>query len=133
MGLLIELNEQANKVCNELIAAKRARKAAKTKEDAAYHAGREEELEKWLSSLEKMITAIIERNAKKMSPCIARGKKATFHRWSDRSEILEPSEQNSGGVMRWTVAIVEYEDGQVGEVLPRDIQFINEEREDEHK
>lgn len=69
-------------------------------------------------------------------PCIARGKKATFHRWSDRSEIIEPAIAvggHSGGVMRWTVAIVEYEDGQVGEVLPRDIQFIHDEREDEHK
>lgn len=130
MGLLMELNEQANNVCNELIAAKRAREAAKTKADAAYHAGREEELQKWLSSLETMITAIIDRNAN--ISCIARGKKATFHRWSDRSEITEP-DIASGGVMRWTVAIVEYEDGQVGEVLPRDIQFIHDEREDEHK
>lgn len=61
MGFLIELNEQANNVCNELIAAKRARKAAKTKADAAYHAGREEELQKWHASLERMITAITDR------------------------------------------------------------------------
>ena len=61
MNFLTELNEQANKVCNELIAAKRARKAAKTKADAAYHAGRAEELEKWHASLENMITKITER------------------------------------------------------------------------
>lgn len=61
-------------------------------------------------------------------PCIARGKKALFHRWSDRSEIIEPALMrggHSGGVMKWTSAIVEFEDGQVGEVLPRDIKFLD--------
>ena len=61
MDFLTELNEQANKVCNGLIAAKRAKKDAKTKAEAAYHAGRVEELEKWLESLENMITKITER------------------------------------------------------------------------
>lgn len=59
MNILTELNEQANKVCNELMAAKRERKAAKTKADAAYHAGREEELEKWLHSVEALIKKIL--------------------------------------------------------------------------
>lgn len=67
MNFLTELNEQANKVCNELIAAKRARKAAKTKADAAYHAGRAEELEKWQASLENMITKITERTEREGS------------------------------------------------------------------
>lgn len=61
-------------------------------------------------------------------PCIVCGKNALFHRWSERSEIVPPSVLkggHSGGVMKWTAAIVEYEDGQVGEVLPCDIKFID--------
>lgn len=61
MLFLSELNEQAEKVCKELIAAKRAAKAEKGAK-AAYHKGRAEELDKWLSSLESMITKVMERN-----------------------------------------------------------------------
>lgn len=49
-----ELNEQANKICNDLIAAKRAAKESKGKA-AAYQQGRAEELEKWLASVEALI------------------------------------------------------------------------------
>ena len=62
MSFLTELNEQAEAVCWELIAAKRAAKA-ETGVKAAYHKGRAEELNKWLESLENMITKITERNA----------------------------------------------------------------------
>ena len=61
MLFLSELNEQAEKVCKELIEAKRAAKAEKGVK-AAYHKGRAEELEKWLSSLENMITKVMDRN-----------------------------------------------------------------------
>lgn len=61
MLFLSELNEQAEKVCKELIAAKRAAKTEKGVK-AAYHKGRAEELEKWLASLEKMITKVMDRN-----------------------------------------------------------------------
>jgi hypothetical protein len=60
MNFLTELNEQANAVCKELQAAKRAAKAEKGVK-AAYHKGRAEELGKWLASLENMITKITER------------------------------------------------------------------------
>ncbi len=60
MNILTELNEQAEKVCKELIAAKRAAKSEKGVK-AAYHKGRAEELEKWLHSLESIIAKIIER------------------------------------------------------------------------
>ena len=63
MNIVTELNEQAEKVCKELVAAKRAEKEAVAARDplrAAYHKGRAEELEKWLASLENMITRIIE-------------------------------------------------------------------------
>lgn len=62
MNFLTELNEQANAVCKELQGAKRAAKAEKGVK-AAYHKGRAEELEKWLASLENLITKITERNA----------------------------------------------------------------------
>ena len=62
MDFLTDLNEQAEKVFNELIAAKRAAKEHdEGKPAAAYHRGRAEELEKWWCSLEEMITKIIER------------------------------------------------------------------------
>ena len=61
-------------------------------------------------------------------PCIVNGKNALFHRWSDRAEIIEPALAiggHSGGVMKWTVGIIEYEDGQVSEALPRNIKFLD--------
>lgn len=60
-----------------------------------------------------------------LRPCIADGKKARFHRWSGHSEIIE------GGVMQWTAAIVEYEGGQIGVVMPCDIRFTDTESEAE--
>lgn len=53
-----ELNKQANKICNDLIAAKRAAKGGK---DAAYHRGRAEELAKWLESVEALIDNLTEK------------------------------------------------------------------------
>lgn len=63
MNIITELNAQAETVCNELLHAKRAAKEAEAARDplrAAYNKGRAEELEKWLASLESMITKIIE-------------------------------------------------------------------------
>lgn len=64
MNFLTELNEQAEKVCKELLKAKGEMKKAAERFDlnvTAYHKGRAEELEKWLASLENMITKIVER------------------------------------------------------------------------
>lgn len=61
-------------------------------------------------------------------PCIAHGKKAYFHRWADKAEIVPPSVLkggHGGGIVRGVLAIVEYEDGTVGEVLPEYIRFID--------
>ena len=64
--ILTELNNQANKICDDLRAAKRAVKArdgsgkAPKKADVAYHRGRAEELEKWLASVEALIVKITE-------------------------------------------------------------------------
>ena len=67
MNFLTELNEQAEKVFNELILAKRAVKefdeGPLSSPTAAYHKGRAEELEKWYNSLENMIEKVLERSA----------------------------------------------------------------------
>ena len=61
-------------------------------------------------------------------PCYVNGEKALFHRWVDRREIIGPSPLkggHSGGVISFTNAIVEFENGNVAEVLPRDICFAD--------
>ena len=72
MSILTELNEQAEKVCKALLEAKRATKEAEAARDplkAAYHAGRREELEKWLASVEGFITQRLERNENRCILC----------------------------------------------------------------
>lgn len=59
-----ELNKQANKICNDLIAAKRAAKESKGKA-AAYQQGRAEELEKWLASVEALIEKLTENRERR--------------------------------------------------------------------
>ena len=59
-----ELNIQANNICNELIAAKRAAKENKGKA-AAYQQGRAEELAKWLESVEAMLEKLTEKKKEK--------------------------------------------------------------------
>lgn len=59
-------------------------------------------------------------------PCFVDGKKALFHRWIDKSEIIAPSVLkggHAGGVIRDTFGIVEFENGVVGEVYPHKIKF----------
>lgn len=88
-----------------------------------------------MAKLEKKIFVEMEKR-----PCTVNGKNALFHRWSERAEIVEPAFArggHSGGAMKWTVAIIEYEDGQVSEALPSSIKFLDPphdeyfEREDE--
>lgn len=53
--------------------------------------------------------------------------KAFFHLWAERSKIIPPSPMvggHSGGVLKYTVAIVEFEDGSIREVLPEAIKFV---------
>ena len=63
-NIMHELNELANRLTDELIAAKRAAKASKGKA-AAYQQGRAEELEKWLQSTEDMLEKITEEREKR--------------------------------------------------------------------
>lgn len=48
--------------------------------------------------------------------CYVRGKKALFHRWGDKVRVYPEQMSN-------TVGIVEFEDGTVDEVFPREIRF----------
>lgn len=76
-----------------------------------------------MAALESRITV-----EAKLRPCIVNGKNALFHCWSERAEIIDPAFArggHSGGVMKWTVAIIEYEDGQVVEALPQRIKFLD--------
>ena len=61
-------------------------------------------------------------------PCLVKGQHALFHRWEDNSEIYAPSVMiggHGGGVVKYTCAIVEYEDGHVERVKPEDVTFVD--------
>ena len=51
-----------------------------------------------------------------LRPCFVENKKALFHKWVHIKNLLGQEFENG---------IVEYEDGQVEEVNPRDIKFID--------
>lgn len=63
-----------------------------------------------------------------LRPCIVKDRKALFHKWSDKSEIIAPSPMvggHNGGVLKYTVAIIEYEDGVVTECYPYEVKFVD--------
>lgn len=63
-----------------------------------------------------------------LRPCIVINRKALFHKWSDKSKIVEPSPMiggHKGGVLKYTVGIIEYEDGVVTECYPYEIRFVD--------
>lgn len=65
-----------------------------------------------------------------LRPCLLNGgAPALFHMWEERSKIIEPSPMvggHAGGVLRYTLGIVETLDGQIREVEPHKIQFTDE-------
>lgn len=66
-----------------------------------------------------------------MRLCMARGAKAIFHIWSEVAEVIPPSPMrggHQGGEIRYSTAIVEYENGQVTEVMANDVVFLDTER-----
>ena len=72
-------------------------------------------------------TTIIVRNSE-YRPCLVKGQHALFHRWEDNSETYAPSLMvggHGGGVVKYTCAIVEYEDGHVERVKPEDVTFVD--------
>lgn len=63
-------------------------------------------------------------------PCYVNGRKALFHRWSNIAKPQlpkgqEPSENARYFQFRGTYGVVEFEDGTVDTVWPRDIQFAD--------
>ncbi len=64
-----------------------------------------------------------------LRPCLAAGQKALFHKWVEISNIVEPSPKiggHSGGIVKSTLGLVEYEDGATGLVYPTNIIFKDE-------
>lgn len=64
-----------------------------------------------------------------LRPCIVNKKKALFHMWSSKTRIVEPSMMiggHKGGVLKFTVGIIEYENGKVDEVFPNQVKFLDE-------
>ena len=64
-----------------------------------------------------------------LRPCIVGGKAALFHCWSDKSDVVAPALMvggHNGGVVRYTVGIIEYIDsGAVHECYPSEIRFTD--------
>ena len=61
-------------------------------------------------------------------PCIVKGRKALFHGWSNKAEVIPPSPMvggHPGGQLSQTVALVEYEDGSVHEAYPSEVRFLD--------
>lgn len=84
--------------------------------------------------LMRMITALTTDDdqdppSEGLRPCLVHNHKYWFHRWQTRRWIAEPSAQIGGapgGQCSVTMAIVEeQETGQIQEVYPRDVRFID--------
>lgn len=63
-------------------------------------------------------------------PCYVNGRKALFHRWSNMARPQLPRGQEPDDSARYfqfrgTYGVVEFEDGMVETVWPRDIQFAD--------
>lgn len=77
-----------------------------------------------MANLEIPITITAE-----LRPCLVDGKYAFFHKWVEKSHIVPPSPMiggHDGGVIKYALAIVEYENGKIAEVEPTSIQFVDE-------
>lgn len=65
-----------------------------------------------------------------LRPCIVNGRKALFHTWNEKSQVIQPSPMvggHGGGLIKTTVGIIEYEDGIVTECYPYEIKFCDNE------
>ena len=61
-------------------------------------------------------------------PCLVCGRKALFHRWEDKAEVVGESPLFGGhaaGQIRGVLGIVEDENGCIAEVLPSRIKFLD--------
>lgn len=63
-----------------------------------------------------------------LRPCVVKGKKALFHRWAEYSDVVPPSPMVGGapgGVIKSTLAIIEYEDGTIKRCYSEEIKFLD--------
>jgi len=66
-----------------------------------------------------------------MRLCTVKGKKAIFHRFTEFANVIPPGNtvgSHSGGQVSSPVAIVEYENGAVGEERPCHVIFSDTEK-----
>lgn len=74
------------------------------------------------------VTPKINNEIDYLRPCYVGNKKALFHKWVQRRDILPPSVARGGhvgGAIEYTLALVEFENGQAYEVQPKDIRFAD--------
>lgn len=71
----------------------------------------------------------VEAHLANLRPCsLVSGREAVFHKWIEKARIVDPSPMmggHDGGVIRYTVGIVEYENGEVHECYPTEIRFTD--------
>lgn len=63
-----------------------------------------------------------------LRPCEVKGRKALFHGWHEASRVVPPSPMvggHNGGEIKFTVAIIEWENGTVTECYPREVKFLD--------
>ena len=63
-----------------------------------------------------------------LRPCLVDGKRALWHEWTTRQEIVPPSIMaggHGGGQISATLALIEYEDGTAAEVYPSRVRFLD--------
>lgn len=77
---------------------------------------------------DKAITII----ASEYRPCWVQGKKALFHRWDEIADLhiggkaLRTIDVDvPSGYIKYTLAIVEFEDGKIGRCYPHEVQFLD--------
>lgn len=63
-----------------------------------------------------------------LRPCYVDGVKALFHNWGQHSRVVEPSPMVGGapgGTVSYILGVVEFEDGQIKQVFPEKIKFVD--------
>lgn len=88
-------------------------------------------LEDLLATIKPVYTPkVIIAQENEYRPCYVRGRRALFHRWANSARAQlpkgqEPDENSRYFQFRSTHALVEFEDGTMDMVWPRDIQFAD--------
>lgn len=68
---------------------------------------------------------------KELRPCLFKDKKALFHRWDEVSQAVEAGfaiGSHPAGWLKYTLAIIELEDGKIVEVSPELIKFLDSDK-----